>query len=162
MEQASLLSQVQEIIGAVRGIRADTGIAPDRKVRIIVSTESTALEKLIEAKQASICRLASAESVDTAASYAAGKSDAFEAFSEGSVYVPLEGLLDVEKELDRVKKDLEKQQKAALGIERKLGSSGFLDNAPPEVVEKEKQKLEEARDRIEILQTARDRLEAMR
>ena len=162
LEQAALLSQIQEVIGAVRAIRADTGIAPDKKVRIIVSSESAALKKLIEAKQASICRLASAESVEAQKDYSAGKADAFEAFSEGSVYVPLEGLLDVEKELGRIGKDLEKQQKVAQGLEKKLGSSGFLDNAPADVVEKEKAKLEEAGDRIKVLQAARKRLEALK
>ncbi|MEQ8349983.1 MAG: valine--tRNA ligase [Leptospiraceae bacterium] len=161
-QQAALLSQVQEIIGAARAIRADTGIAPDKKIQIIVSTESAGLKKLIEAKQASICRLASAESVDAKKSYSAGKADAFEAFSEGSVYVPLEGLLDIEKELGRIGKDLDKQLKAAQGLEKKLGSSGFLDNAPPEVVEKEKAKLEEAGDRIKVLEAARKRLESLK
>ena len=94
--------------------------------------------------------------------YSAGKADAFEAFSEGSVYVPLEGLLDVEKELGRIGKDLEKQQKVAQGLEKKLNSSGFLDNAPPDVVEKEKAKLEEAGDRIQVLEAARKRLEALK
>ncbi|MBI38047.1 MAG: valine--tRNA ligase [Leptospiraceae bacterium] len=161
-EQAALLSQIQEVIGAVRAIRADTGIAPDKKVKIVVSSESAALKKLIEAKQASICRLASAESVEAQKDYSAGKADAFEAFSEGSVYVPLEGLLDVEKELGRIGKDLEKQQKVAQGLEKKLNSSGFLDNAPPDVVEKEKAKLEEAGDRIQVLEAARKRLEALK
>ena len=162
LSQAALLAQVQEIIGAVRAIRADTGIAPDKKVKIIIATESGPLKKLIEAKQASICRLASAESVEASKSYDAGKADAFEAFSEGSVYVPLEGLLDIEKELGRISKELEKHTKAASGIEKKLGSSGFLDNAPPDVVEKEKAKLEETSERIKVLEAAKTRLESLK
>ncbi|MCB1138982.1 MAG: class I tRNA ligase family protein, partial [Leptospiraceae bacterium] len=162
MKQAELLSQVQEIIGAARAIRADTGIAPDRKIRIIVSTGAKDLAALIKAKQASICRLASAESVETSSKYQAGKSDAFEAFAEGSVYVPLEGLLDIPKELGRIEKEADKLRKAAGGIEKKLSSSGFLDNAPVDVVEKEKAKLEESQEKLKLLEAAQKRLEALK
>ena len=161
-EQAALLSQLQEIIGAARTVRADTGIAPDKKIRIVVATESKPLKKLIDEKQAAICRLASADSLEVKPKFEPGKSDAFEAFSDGSVYVSLEGLLDIDKELSRIEKDLEKQTKAAAGIEKKLSSSGFLDNAPADVVQKEKLKLEEAKERIAILETARKRLEGLR
>ncbi|MCB1169060.1 MAG: valine--tRNA ligase [Leptospiraceae bacterium] len=161
-KQAELLSQVQEIIGAARAIRADTGIAPDRKIRIIVATEARDLAALIDAKQASICRLASAESVETSSEYQAGKSDAFEAFAEGSVYVPLEGLLDIPRELSRIEKEADKLRKAAGGIEKKLSSSGFLDKAPPDVVEKEKAKLEESKEKLELLEAAQKRLEALK
>jgi valyl-tRNA synthetase len=161
-KQAALLSQVQEIIGGVRTIRAETGIPPDKKVPIVVQTESRDLARLLRAKEASIGRLAAAETIQSTTDYKASDSDAFEAFSQGGVYVSLEGLLDVPKEMARIGKDIEKLEKAANGIEKKLSSSGFLANAPEDVVEKERAKLEEAKEKLSALKSAEKRLKSLK
>jgi len=76
------------------------------------------------------------------------------------VYLPLKGLIDVEKESARLNKELETLSKEIKRIEGKLGNAGFLAKAPAEVVAKEKvksgeigQKMMAINERLEYLKT---------
>ena len=59
------------------------------------------------------------------------------------MFLPVEGLIDIEKESQRIKKELGKITKDLEQTEKKLSDSKFLDRAPEDVVEKEKEKFEE-------------------
>ncbi len=83
-----------------------------------------------------------------------------EPFSEGEVYLPLEGVLDVDREIARLKQDREKLEKQMQGVEKKLSSEGFLANAPAEVVEKEREKLREFKEKSEALSSALKRFQS--
>jgi valyl-tRNA synthetase len=66
-------------------------------------------------------------------------------------FVPLSGMIDIEKEKARIKTSLEKSKKEALSIEKKLQSQ-FSERAPKELVAKERQKLEELEIKINQLE----------
>ena len=68
-----------------------------------------------------------------------------------SIYVPLEGLIDLEKEKARVEKELKKAEADLKQAEGKLNNANFTAKAPAEVIEKEKQKAAEAQSRKEGL-----------
>ena len=142
------LELLQEVINAVRAIRAEAGITPDKKITIAVKSESKSLAKTVKEKDLSILRLAQAESIVIDSMYKSGKFDSMEPFSAGEVYVPLEGILDIEKETARFEADKKKLAGQISGIEKKLSSEGFLANAPGDVVEKEKAKLLEFQEKI--------------
>lgn len=57
------------------------------------------------------------------------------------IYLPLKGLIDVEKETARLNKELEKLEKEIKRLAGKLGNEGFLKKAPEQVVAGEKEKL---------------------
>src|SRR5690606_22786799 len=57
--------------------------------------------------------------------------------------LPLAGLVDLNEERARLEKEVEKNQKALGGIEKKLGNAKFVDNAPAEVVERERERIKE-------------------
>lgn len=137
------LELLQEAIQAARAIRAETGIAPDKKIPLVIQTDSDILSKIVSEKEISIQRLAQVESLKVEKKHSPGKFDAMEPFSDGQVFVPLEGILDIEKETARLKGDLAKIEKQSDGINKKLDNEGFLAKAPADVVEKEKAKLAE-------------------
>ena len=69
------------------------------------------------------------------------------------IYVPLEGLIDIEKEKARLNKELKKVESELAKAEAKLQNQSFLERAPQQVIEKEKYKVEEAKGKKEgILQ----------
>ena len=68
--------------------------------------------------------------------------------SEGEIFINLAGLIDIEKEIKRLKKEKEKIEKKLLQIERKLKNKEFLEKAPKEVVEKEKFNYKEFKERL--------------
>lgn len=67
------------------------------------------------------------------------------------VYLPLAGLIDVEKESQRLNKELENMDKEIKRVTGKLNNAGFLAKAPADVVEKEKAKAEELSGKMEAI-----------
>ncbi|UCD32463.1 MAG: hypothetical protein JSV38_00735, partial [Desulfobacterales bacterium] len=71
---------------------------------------------------------------------------------EMKVLIPMEGLIDKDAEIQRLNKELDKQQKQYEQVEKKLDNPNFIDKAPAQVVEKERSKLSEIKIAIEKLQ----------
>jgi hypothetical protein len=67
----------------------------------------------------------------------------------GEVFIPLEGILDKEKEIARLKKEIEKAESFAASIEKKLSNESFVKNAPAAVIDSERQKFATQRDIVE-------------
>ena len=81
--------------------------------------------------------------------------------NQAEIYVPLEGVIDIDKEIARLEKDLKGTLDELARAEGKLNNQNFISRAPQEVIEKEKGKAEEARkwkegilQRLEILKQA--------
>ena len=151
---AKALRLLQEVINGTRTIRSEMGIPPDRKVKIVIRTENQDLAQVARDKGLAIERLAKTEGIRVESKYESGKFEAMETFSEGEVYLSLEGVLDVEKESARLKGEIKKLQGVKTGIDKKLSSDGFRKNAPPDVIEKEQQKLAEIEDKLTAIEAA--------
>ncbi|MBS3738755.1 valine--tRNA ligase [Mesohalobacter halotolerans] len=74
-------------------------------------------------------------------------------------YIPVEGAIDVEEEKEKLQKDLEYYQGFLNSVEKKLSNKRFVDNAPKQVVDKEKQKQADALAKIETLKESLHALE---
>ena len=153
-KQARGLELIQEVISGTRTIRSEANVQPGKKVKLIIRSKSDDLSATVASKEQAILRLAQAETIAVDADYKPAKTDASDAFSEGEIFLPLEGLLDIEKETNRLKGEIAKLEKQTQGIEKKLSNQGFLDKAPDEVVAKEKEKLAEMGEKIEKLKGA--------
>ena len=68
------------------------------------------------------------------------------------ITIPVEGLIDIEKEIKRLSKDLSKATKDLQQADKKLNNRNFTDRAPEEVVEKERKKFEEFKGQKEKLE----------
>ena len=77
----------------------------------------------------------------------------------GSIYLHLDGEVDKEKEKTRLQKEIDTVAPYVVQMEKKLANSEFVDNAPAQVVEAEQQKLTDAKEKLEKLQTQLDALE---
>ena len=74
------------------------------------------------------------------------------------VFIDVAGAIDVDAEKARLQKEIDNVAPYVAAQEKKLGNKGFVDNAPAEVVEGEKQKLAEAKEKLEKLQNQLDSL----
>jgi valyl-tRNA synthetase len=77
----------------------------------------------------------------------------------GELYMPLEGLVDVAAERERLDKEILKVEKELAKSEGKLGNANFVDRAKPEVVELERARLVEWKEKLQQLQDMRKSLE---
>ena len=84
---------------------------------------------------------------------AAGISD------NNEVFVALEGLIDIDREKARLSKEIDRRNGFISGVERKLLNEGFLSKAPKEVIQQERDKLENAREELNKLITNLEALE---
>jgi len=69
----------------------------------------------------------------------------------GEIFIPLEGLIDLDAERQRIQKEMARVQGMLDGVQKKLSNESFVGKAPKEVVEKEREKLESIRMTLEKL-----------
>jgi len=86
------------------------------------------------------------------AAYEAPKGTPVSLTPVGEIYLPLEGLIDVDAERARISKEIESTTREVAKCEGKLGNASFVDRAPPEVVEQEKARLAEWKAKLAQLQ----------
>jgi len=143
---------LQELVTAIRGIRARYSLPPKSLVDVVVKAGG-ADEILVRnlAEQAMTLAGAGTLAVNPDATKPPHAAAAVAAGAE--VYVSLEGLVDFESERARVAKELEKTRAGLQTLERKLANGGFLAKAAPEVIEKDRARAEDLRETLGTLET---------
>jgi valyl-tRNA synthetase len=97
----------------------------------------------LAAEVKTLALLAGAGEIALDSAYEAPKGTPAAVTSIGEVYMPLEGLIDVEAERLRLTKEISNIEIEVKKCEGKLGNASFVDRAPPEVVVQEKARLED-------------------
>ena len=150
-EAAKNMALIQELVYNIRNIRGEMNIAPEKKVHIVIQTENDQLSKLFGDYEPYILMLGKVLSVKITESYAADSRSASSVGTGYELYVPLEGLIDLNVERQRIEKDMAKAEKEMEKASKKLSNDKFLTNAAQDVVDKEKEKLAQAKDSLEKL-----------
>jgi valyl-tRNA synthetase len=130
---------VYEATGRMRNLKAEYNVATRRDVTFIVKSAAAWLNDEADV----LALLAGATEIRIDDAYEAPKGTPAAITPVGEVYLPLEGLIDVEAERIRLSKEIEKLSKEVVKCEAKLSNASFVDRAPAEVVEQEKARLEE-------------------
>jgi valyl-tRNA synthetase len=129
---------VQKVIGAVRNIRGELNVPQEKKARLLVRGDGRKMD-LIRKYFSHVQKLAGLETVDFGD--AEKPRESATALAEGlELVVPLEGLIDLKLEQERIRKEMERISGLLAGLEKKLSNEDFIRRAPKEVVEKERQK----------------------
>jgi valyl-tRNA synthetase len=131
---------VQELIGAIRAIRAEYGVQPGQQVRAAVTGESPAARAAFDAERGTILRLAklSSLSFDAGSERVGGHA----VLSDGTaLFVPLGDAIDVRRECTRLGDEISRLGQLVEGQARKLANAQFTARAPADIVERERQKL---------------------
>ena len=143
-EEEKAMELIMDAIRAVRARRAEMNVPPSKKAHITVSTlELSVFEQGIPFLK----RLAYASDVTVVGVADAGSDDAMSAQGMVTItthaarlFLPLAELVDLEKEKARVQKELEKNRKELDKLETKLNNPGFVNKAPANVVEAERER----------------------
>ena len=135
------METVISAIRAIRNIRLEMNVPVSKKANIIFAAKDRAAE-VIKKSEALFVKMASASSITVQADKDGIPEDAAAAVVDGAeIYIPLDELIDFEKEIDRLAKEKENLQKELDRVNGKLNNEKFISKAPQKVVDEEKEKL---------------------
>lgn len=134
---------VMEVIKALRNIRGENGIKPGTQVPAVLIAKDESFANLLWAHHIHIETLGKLSSLEIQVGGEPPPKTAANSVWGVDVHVPLEGLVDFAEEVKRLEKEKAKIYKQLEVVEKKLESKEFLDKAPPDIVEKEREKHEE-------------------
>src|SRR5207302_5648809 len=149
---------IQEIVVKVRNIRAEMNVDAKQTVPVRVATEDRGITQVLSDARDYIFKLAQVSQLEIVPKLSGDKLAAQAVAGGLALEVPLAGLIDVEAERGRLKKELEKAQREIDGLERKLSNASFVDRAPKEVVEENRRRLADYKDQAAKLTEALKRL----
>jgi valyl-tRNA synthetase len=148
---------VQELVSAIRVIRAEYGVQPGQLVRAVVSGQSEAVTAALKQEHATVTRLAKLSELSLGESRERVGGHAV--LSDGTaVFVPLGDAIDLDRECGRLGTEVDRLRKLVESQEKKLGNEQFVSRAPTDVVERERQKLTTWKDQREVLVKKRELL----
>jgi len=145
-----------EVVSGIRSVRTEMNVPAGAKIALVVVGASDATRARAETQMPALLRLARLETVTFAAEVPKGSAQVVVA--EATYALPLAGVIDIEAERGRLKREIAKEQVEAGKIDKKLSNEQFTSKAPPEVIEEQRERLAETNARVERLQAALARL----
>ena len=145
------VSTIQEVIRIVRSIKAEMNIPLTRKVDLHIRVVDNKKENILKGNLPYIKNLAHANLILLGNTIEKPEYSVTGVLEDMEIFVPLQNVIDVEAEVKRLEQKLARIEKELTLINKKLNNTDFIEKAPREVINKEKEKLEELvdiRDRI--------------
>jgi valyl-tRNA synthetase len=129
------METVENIVTAIRNIRGEMNIPPSKKINVLLKSYEISERQIDYIK-----KLAKIEEVTVGEEVQKPKASASAIIKNAEIYIPLEGLIDLNVERQRLLKEITRLEGSLAGIEKKLSNEKFVNGAPAKVVEKEKTK----------------------
>ena len=134
---------IKEAVRSIRNVRTGMNVPPSKKAKVFVTAEDEKIRKIFENGEIFFAPLAHASQVIVQKDKTGIEDDAVSAVTAKAViYMPFAELVDVEKEIERLKKEEEKLTKELARVNGMLGNERFISKAPKAKVDEERAKLE--------------------
>jgi valyl-tRNA synthetase len=143
---------LMETVMAIRTIRGELNLPPTLELKALVKTNNEKAQDILHENMLFLRKLARADIVKIGGDVIKPRGSSVAVRTHGEVYVPLEGLLDVDLEMERIKKEMEKLEETAAFLGKKLNNEDFISRAPKDVVAKEKEKYQDCTRKMERVQ----------
>jgi len=147
------------IIKSVRNIRAEVDTPMSKSIKLLIETENEEIKKELETNKEYLERFCNPEELIIETDIQAPEKAMTAVVTGAELYLPLEGLIDFDKEINRLEKELEKWNKEVDRVQKKLANEGFVSKAPQKIVDEEKQK---EKDYLDKQAKVKARLEELR
>ncbi|MBM3514161.1 MAG: class I tRNA ligase family protein, partial [Alphaproteobacteria bacterium] len=144
-DAAAEMDWVVDMISAVRSVRSEMNVPPSIQLKASVKGAAPVTAARLVTHQALICANARLLSISAdAGANAAGSAQVV--VGEATIVLPLEGVVDLAKERDRLKKEIAKLDGDIAAVDKKLSNEAFVAKAPPEVIEENRERRQSAVD----------------
>jgi valyl-tRNA synthetase len=147
-----------EMVRAIRNLRAEFRIQNNQRLEAVVDAPD--IRGVVEAETSLVTTLARVDPlrIESNGGVAASNDNVAVVLTKGTVTIPLGGLVDLEKEKARLSDELAESNTHIMRLEKRLSDEQFTSKAPEEVVEKERQRLEDLQGRKERISEILSRL----
>jgi valyl-tRNA synthetase len=133
---------VQNVINSVRNVRGELAVPPSKEITMVIAFPDSSKSDIIRKYQSYFQRLARVSAIDQLKNGSKPKHSASAVVDGGELFIPLEGIIDLNTERDRIQKEMTRVKGMLESIRKKLSNENFVQRAPKEVVENERLKLE--------------------
>jgi len=137
------MSIIMEAVTGIRTIRGELNLSPSLELKAYIKTLTEDAGAVLSGNLSYFKRLAKADVIEIGFDVKKIKGSSVAVRNHVEVYVPLEGLLNLDLEIERLKKEESKIEESIIFLNKKLLSEAFLKKAPKDVIAKEQDKLEE-------------------
>ncbi|KAJ1428256.1 tRNA synthetases class I-domain-containing protein [Ochromonadaceae sp. CCMP2298] len=167
-EAVRTFESLQALVRSIRNARAEYNVDPGKKLAVVLKVKSEPVRRLLQQERLMFALLARADEgalmlvEDEADMEVAAAGPCVHLIVEEGVeaFLPQSGLIDTVKEQARLGKQGEKLTKDIEVLQKRLGSQGFVDRAPPELVLEVRGKLSEMQEQLKTVQASVDALVA--
>ena len=155
-KEEQFIENLKEIISEIRNVRANMNIHPSKKAELIFVTN---MEEEINQAKDFILKLGFGSDIKVQTNKEGIKDNAI-SIIKGNIelYIPFEGLVDIEKEKQRLQEEKTKLENEVLRCQKMLSNPGFVNKAPEAKINEEKGKLKKYEEMLELV---KNRLENM-
>ena len=158
--EEEMLAHVKELVKGIRNLRTEMDVPPSRKAKVFIVSEDKALCETFESMKKTYQNLISASEIDVQSDKAGIGEDAVSVVIPGAVvYMPLEDLVDMEKEKERLLKEEERLKKELARSHGMLNNEKFVSKAPAAKIQEERDKLAKYE---QMMATVQERLAQMK
>lgn len=141
---------IKESIRKIRALRAEFNIPISEKIKVFFYTNNMKNKILLKGFSGYFNTLAKVELIESEYMIFE-KHVAHVLVNDTNFYIYLSGLIDLEKEREKISKEIEDLEKVIKNLEKRLNTPSFIEKAPLEVVEREKEKYKELLEKRELL-----------
>ena len=143
---------IQQVIGAIRNIRGEMNVPPNKQANVLIRSANLQNLDLMKKNEIYLSSLSKLGMVEFGTNEKKPKFSASAVVADLEIFVPLEGLIDIDVEKRRLSKEITRLENQIKGINAKLMNVDFVAKAPKEVIEKERQKGNDFQLNLEKLQ----------
>ncbi|MFH1653736.1 MAG: valine--tRNA ligase [Pseudomonadota bacterium] len=136
---------IKEPVLAIRQIRGEHSVAPGKKISASIFASSTSE---ITNQKNYIMDMARLESLDISDKEKDVEKSAKAPLTFGTLFIPFAGLIDIEAEKSRLEKEIKKATDEKAALEKKLSNTNFVERAPKDIVDKEREKMTALTERL--------------
>ena len=139
-EAAQQMKRLVAIIKSVRNIRAEVDTPMSKQIKLLIQAENETIKAELENERDYLERFCNPSELIIATKVDVPEKAMSAVITGAELFLPLEGLIDFDKEIARLEKELTKWSKEVERVQKKLANEGFVKKAPQAVVDEEKQK----------------------
>jgi valyl-tRNA synthetase len=160
-EAEQQMALIIDIITGIRNIRGEMNLSPTLKLNALIHTDQPQMTDTIQQYGNIISHLARLDNLTVSQPEERPKAAATAIVQGAAIYVPLEGILDLSKEIQRMEKEIGKLNGELSGISKKLNNDDFLGKAPADIIDKVKEKYTTLSEKQQNLQKNLEKLKAV-